>query len=162
VFTVQIWIVSGLSLTFILKNVVSTYWMRAWLVLFFLFLLACFDGMILQASRPERWLMLGLSLAGILCAMTIILRGRRIEVKEKSLIYFIGFVVIMQIASILNNTYGRYNLSKTFLTAGFFSVILAILFFWTLQFIDQALAQAARVYNKPSKKLFNINFERAG
>src|SRR4029078_3590250 len=37
VFTVQIWIISGLSLTFILKDVVARYWMRAWLILFFLF-----------------------------------------------------------------------------------------------------------------------------
>ncbi|HEV8505902.1 MAG TPA: mechanosensitive ion channel protein, partial [Chitinophagaceae bacterium] len=162
VFTVQIWIISGLSLSFILKNVVAKYWFRAWLILFLLFLLACFDGMILQASRPERWMMLGLSLAGIICASMIILRGRGIEIKEKLFIYFIGFVALMQIASILNNSYGRYNLSKICLTAGFFGVVLAILFFWTLQFIDQGLALAAQVYNKPGKKLFSINFERVG
>jgi len=162
VFTVLVWIISGLSLTFILKNVVAKYWMRAWLILFLLFLLACFHGMILQASRPERWMMLAVSLAGIVCGSAIILRGHRNEIKETALIYFIGFVVIMQIASILNNSYGRYNLSKTCMTAGFFSVVLAILFFWTLQFVDQGLAQAARVYNKPGKKLFNFNFQRVG
>jgi small-conductance mechanosensitive channel len=162
VFTALIWILSGISLTIILKNVVAKYWMLAWLALFFLFLVACFDGLILQASRPERWMMLALSVAGIVCGSTIILRGHRNEIKEKSFIYFIGLVVIMQITSILNNSYGRYNLAKTCLTAGFYSVVLAILFFWTLQFIDQALAQAARVYNKPDKKLFTFNFERAG
>src|SRR4029078_2825370 len=116
VFTVQVWIISGLSLTLILKNVVAKYWMRAWLILFLLFLLACFHGMILQASRPERWMMLAVSLAGIVCGSAIILRGHRNEIKEPALIYFIGFVVIMQIASILNNSYGRYNLSKTCMT----------------------------------------------
>jgi potassium efflux system protein len=162
VFTVQIWIISGLSLSIILKDVVAKYWMRAWLILFFLFLLACFDRMILQASRPERWMMLALSLAGIVSGSAIILRGRRNEIKETALIYFIGFVVIMQIASILNNSYGRYNLSKTCMTAGFFSVVLAMLFFWTLQLVDQGLAQAARVYNRPGKKLFHFNFQRVG
>ena len=161
-FTALIWAISGLSLTFILKNVVTRYWMMAWLILFFLFLLASFDGLILQASRPERWLMLALSTGGIVCGTIIILRGRRHQVKERSFVYFIGFVVIMQLASILNNTYGRYNLSKTCLTAGFFSVVLAILFFWTLQFIDQGLSLTARAYNRPGKKLFNINFERVG
>jgi len=162
VFTVLIWIISGVSVSFILKDVVAKYWMRAWLILFFLFLLACFDGMILQASRPERWMMLAVSLAGIVCGSAIILRGHRNEIKETALIYFIGFVVIMQIASILNNSYGRYNLSKICMTAGFFSVVLAILFFWTLQFVGQSLAQAGRVYNKPGKKLFNFNFQRVG
>jgi len=162
IFTAFIWIISGLSLSFILNNVVAKFRMMAWLILYFLFLLACFDGLILQASRPERWLMLALSIAGIICGIAIILRGRRAEENERSFVYFVGFVVLMQIASILNNTYGRYNLSKTCLTAGFFSVVLAILFFWTLQFIDQVLAVAARIYNKPGKKLFNINFERVG
>ena len=66
-------------------------------------------------------MMLAVSLAGIVCGSAIILRGHRNEIKETALIYFIGFVVIMQIASILNNSYGRYNLSKTCLTAGFFN-----------------------------------------
>jgi small-conductance mechanosensitive channel len=161
-FTAAIWTLSGLSLTFILKNVVARHWMLAWLTLFFLFLLACFDNLILQASRPERWLMFALSIAGILSGLIIMLNRRTIELKEKLFIYFIGFVVIMQIASILNNSYGRYNLSKTCLTAGFFNVALAVLFFWTLQFIDDGLALAARVYNKPGNRLFHINFERVG
>jgi potassium-dependent mechanosensitive channel len=162
VFSILIWIVSGISLTFILKNVVAKYWMVSWLVLFFLFLLACFDGLILQASRPERWIMAGLSVSGIVCGSVIMLGGHRKDLKVKLFIYFIGFVVIMQIASLLNNSYGRYNISKTCLTAGFFNLVLAILFFWTLFFVDQVLALAARVYNKPGKKLFSINFERLG
>ena len=162
VFTATIWIISGLSLTFILKNVVTRYWMFAWLSLFFLFLLACFDNVILQASRPERWLMVALSIAGILCSSIVILGRRRTESREKLLTYFTAFVAIMQVASILNNSYGRYNLSKTCLTAGFFNVILAVLFFWTLELIDQGLALAGRVYNKPGRKLFSVNFERVG
>jgi potassium-dependent mechanosensitive channel len=160
VFNTLIWILSGLSLVFILKNVVAKYWMAAWLTLFFLFLLVCFDGLVLQATRPERWLMFSLSVAGIVCGLIIIFGRHRHELKEKVFIYFVGFVVILQIASILNNSYGRYNISKTCLTAGFFNVVLAVLFFWTLQFADQVLALAARIYNKPGKKLFNLNFER--
>ena len=160
IFNMLIWIISALSLTFILKNIVARYWMVGWLILFFLFLLACFDNLILQASRPERWLMLVLSVAGIVSGSIIMLRGSRSELKEKLFIYFLGLVVILQVASILNNSYGRYNISKTCLTAGFFNLVLAILFFWTLHFVDQGLGLAAQVYNKPDKKLFNLNFDR--
>jgi potassium-dependent mechanosensitive channel len=162
VFNALIWIISGLSLTLILKNVISRYWMLAWLTLFFLFLLACFDDLILQASRPERWMMFALSIVSIFVCLIIMFRGRRNRPKERLLMYFIGFVVALQIASILFNAYGRYNLSKTCLTAGFFGVVLAISFYWTLQFIDQGLALSARVYNKPGKKLFHINFAHVG
>jgi small-conductance mechanosensitive channel len=161
-FTAVIWIVSGLSLTFILRSFVARYWLVAWIVLFFLFLLACFDDFILQASRTERWLMFYLSIAGLISSSIIIFWRPRPKPKEKIFLYFIGFVVIMQIACILTNIYGRYNLSKTFLTAGFFNVVLAIIFFWTLQFIEQGLALSSKVYSRPGKKLFNINFERIG
>jgi len=162
VFSVLIWIISGVSLSFILKNMVARSWMIAWVTLFILFLFACFDGLILQVSRPERWFMVGLSIAGILSGTAIMLRGPRDELKDKLFIYFIGLAVIMQIASIFANAYGRYNLSKTCLAAGFFSVLLAILFFWTLRFIGQALPLANRIYSRPDRKLSNTGFELLG
>jgi len=157
-----IWVVSGLSLIFILRHLIAKYWMFALLTMFVLFLLACFDDLILQASRPERWIMFALSVAGILAGSVMIVTGPRTQLREKLFIYFIGFVVILQIASIVTNVYGRYNLSKTCLTAGFFNLILAVLFFWTLRLMNQGLAIAARQYSRPGKKLFNINFERVG
>jgi potassium efflux system protein len=157
-----IWVLSGISLIFIVRNIVAKYWMFALSTMFVLFLLACFDDLILQASRPERWMMLALSIAGIVSGSIMMLTGPRTQLREKLFLYFIGFVVIMQIASIVTNVYGRYNLSKTCLTAGFFNLILAILFFWTLRFMNQGLALATRLYSKPGKKLFNINFDRVG
>lgn len=162
VFAALISILSGVSLTLILRNVVARHLMFAWLAVFVLFLFVCFDNLILQASRPERWMMLVLSVAGIAPGFLIVLKGPRSDLREKIFIYFIGFAVITQIVSILTNAYGRYNLSKTSLTAGFFNVVLAILFFWALQFIYQGLALATQVYSKPGKKLFKINFERPG
>jgi potassium-dependent mechanosensitive channel len=157
-----IWILSGISLIFVLRRVIARYWMFALLTMFVLFLFACFVDLILQASRPERWIMLALSLTGIFAGSVMIVTGPRTQLREKLFIYFIAFVVILQIASIITNVYGRYNLSKTCLTAGFFNLILAVLFFWTLRLMNQGLSMAARLYSRPGKKLFNINFERVG
>jgi len=159
IFSVLIWILSGLLMTFLLKNSIARYWLVAWLILFVLFLFACFDNLILQATRTERWMMVMLSGAGVVSCIVVIVKGPGSQLKEKLLIWFLGFAVFMQMAAVLSNVYGRYNLSKTFLTAGFFNVVLAILFYWTLQFIIRALALTARVYNKPNRKLFNINFD---
>ena len=159
-FSVLIWTLSGLSLIFILKNIVVRNWMFAWLLMFVLFLVVCFDNLILQASRPERWMMLALSIAGIVACSTIILRGLRMELKEKTLYFFVGLAVIMQIASMVANLYGHYNLSKTSLTAGTLNVVLAVLFFWTLYLTNQGFALSAKAYDRPNRKLFNINFER--
>jgi hypothetical protein len=57
--------------------------------------------------------MLALSVTGLLSGAMMILAGRRKELKEKWTVYFVGFLVLMQIISVVANTYGRYNLSKT-------------------------------------------------
>jgi len=161
IFNALLWTVSGICLTIIIRHSVTRYWMLAWLVMFVFFLLACMDNVILQASRPERWMILGLSVAGIVSNTIIIFKGRQ-ELKEKLVIYFIGFVIILQILSIVGNVYGRSNLSKTCFTSGFFNVVLAMLFFWTLRLINQGLSLASKAHSVPGKKLFNINFERLG
>jgi len=162
IFNALLWTISGICLSFVIRHSVTRYWMSAWAVLFVFFLLACLDNLILQASRPERWVLLGLSAAGIVSSSILIFRGRRQELKEGLVIYFIGFVIVLQIISIISNVYGRYNLSKTCFTSGFFNVVLAMLFFGMLRLINQSLALASKAHSVPGKKLFNINFERVG
>ena len=162
IFNALLWSISGICLTMIISHSITRYWMSAWLVLFGFYLLACMENLILQASRQERWIMLTLSIAGIVSGSIILLMGRRRELKEKWIIYFIGFVILLQILSIISNVYGRYNLSKTTLTGGFFNVVLAVLFFWTLRLVNEGLSLASKAYSVPGKKLFNINFDRVG
>ena len=104
--------------------------------------------------------MSALSIVGIVSGSVILLKAPRQKPGEKILIYFIGFVVLLQIVSILANAYGRYNLSKTSFTAGFFNIVLAILFFWTLRFINQSFAFASQVYGTTEKKIVNIDFDQ--
>lgn len=162
IFNCLFWMISATALTFIFKGFVSAHWMRIWYVLFILFLLACADNLILQASRVERIGMLLLAIAGIVAGCFILFRGRRHELKEKFILYFIGFMVILELASVICNIYGRYNVSKNLLSAGFFNVLIGILFLWTVRMIDEVLVLAAKVYTKQERKLFYINFERVG
>jgi small-conductance mechanosensitive channel len=160
VFNAILWIITALSLTIIFRNFIARYWMFAWITMFILFLLAVADNLILQASRPERWIMFGLSTAGILCSSIILIVGRRRQLKEKLIIYFIAFAILTQIVSLFGNFYGRYNLAKTCLTSGFFNIVIAVLFLWTLRFINEILSLFVQAYNIRDKKLFNINFNR--
>jgi potassium efflux system protein len=157
-----LWTISSICLTLIARKFVSKFWMKAWICLFVLFLLACMDNLILQASRPERRLMLLLSIAGIITCSFIIVYRRKEELKQKAIFYFVIFVIIIEIIAVWANAIGRYNLAKACLTSGFFSIIVAILFFATIQFINDALALASKAYRVPGKKLFRVNFEKVG
>jgi small-conductance mechanosensitive channel len=157
-----VWTVSAVFLTIILKDFSTGTSRYVWIALFILFFLAAGDNLILQATRTERWLMLALSLTGVLCCTAILLTGRKKEYKERLVVYFIGFVILMQVASVFANIYGRYNLSKTCLTSGFFNIVIAILFLWTLRSINVSLSLAAKAYDIGERKLFYLNLGQVG
>lgn len=162
IFNALFWMISSVCLTFIFRKFITAYWMKVWLTMFILFILACLDNLVLQASRPERWFMMGISSLGIISGISVLVKGHRQELKEKWILYFIAFVVLLEIASLITNIFGRYNTSKTLLTSGYFNVIIGILFLWTVRLINEVLSLAAKVYRKPDKKLFYINFEKIG
>jgi hypothetical protein len=62
-----------------------------------LFVLVSFDNMILQASRTERWWMLILAISGALYCSYLLFLGRRNEIREKKILFFIGFVIIAEL-----------------------------------------------------------------
>ncbi len=162
VFSWLIWLISSVCLTFIFRNHISNYWFKNWMLLFVLFVLAGADNLVLQASRAERWFMFFLSLAGIVHGTAVLIRGQRNELKEKRVIYFVGFVVLLEFVALVANIFGRYNLSKTFLTSGFFSVVIAILFLWTVRLIREGLVIAKEAYRGNEATSMYINFERVG
>jgi small-conductance mechanosensitive channel len=164
VFTCLIWIIEVICLQLLFRGFIAAYWLRFWRTLSVLFLLACGDNMILQASRGERWGMLFLSLTGVVYGCIILLRGHREELREKGIIYFVRFLVITELLAALCNMFGRYNLSKTLLSTGYIGVISAIIFIWVVRLINEGLGLAAAIYQRqePGKRNFVINFNRVG
>lgn len=162
IFSYLLWFIILINMTFLFNTTLSKYWMRFWLVITFLFLLAGANNMVLQASRPERWYMLSLSLSGVVLGSWILLSGHRHDLKEKRILYFIAFMVGFETIAALTNILGRYNLSKTFLVSGYMGLVIAILFLWTVRLINQTLRYTSTIYKHPEKRLFFINFNRLG
>ena len=154
-----LWTISAVSLTFIVWNFISKYWRSAWLILLLMFFPAVIDNFILQASRAERYGMLLLSLTGVIVGIVFLLKNRRKELKEKGILIFIVFFVLMELISAIANLYGRFNLSKSFLTSGIFGLVNGILFFWVIRLINEMLTIAAGIYRTPGRKTLFINFE---
>jgi hypothetical protein len=98
-FSSTLWIISVISLTFIFWNFITKYWRVAWLILVLMFFLAVIDNFILQASRPERWGMFLLSLTGVIFGAIFLLGTHRKELKEKGILIFVIFFVLMELIS---------------------------------------------------------------
>jgi potassium efflux system protein len=162
VFNFCFWLIPAVCLTILFNNFISKYWMAFWWIIVLLFILASTDNMILQASQFERWMMLLLSMAGVFYGTYILLNPNRHDLKEKGILYFIGFMVIFEIGAALFNIFGRYNLAKILLISGYSGVVIAILFLWTVRLINQGLSIFSRIYKHSEKNLFYINFDKLG
>jgi len=162
IFSLFFWVLSAISLSFLMHGYISKFWMRSWLGMLLLFLLAAIDNLILQASTTERWCMVALSIAGIMLGLAIFKKGKKTELKEKFIIYAIGLMTVLETLSFLFNILGDYNLAKALMVGGYVNVIIAIMFLWTVRLIDQGLQLAFNLYAKQDKSLFFMNFDRVG
>lgn len=162
ILSVIFWSISCICLTILFKNFITKYWINVWLIMVALFMIATVDNLILQATRVERWIMLIISISGIIAGTLVILKGRINELREKWILISIGFMAVLEVFSALANIFGRYNLSKALLIAGFLNVIIAILFLWTIRLINEGLFLAFNVYRQQDRKLFYLNFDKVG
>lgn len=162
IFSIILWVISAIILTFIFRNFIIKYWMSAWLIMLLLFFLAIIDNLILQASRMERYGMLILALTCVIYGLVFLIGGHQKELKEKGIRVFIGFFVLMELISAIANIYGRYNFAKSFLTSGIFGMVNAVLFFWAIRMINEMLTIAPQVYKTSDRKTLYINFETVG
>lgn len=162
ILSVIIWTISCICLTILFKNFITKYWINVWLIMVALFMIATVDNLILQATRVERWIMLIISISGVIASTLVILKGRINELREKWILISIGFMAVLEVFSALANILGRYNLSKALMIAGFLNVIIAILFLWTIRLINEGLFLAFNVYRQQDRKLFYLNFDKVG
>lgn len=162
IFNFILWTISGLALTIIFNGFITRYWMAVWLTMFVFFIVAALVNLILQASRVERWIMLVFSLIGFLITFCIVLTGKKQQLRERLIIYFIGLASCMEFIAVVANMYGRYNFCKILLTTGFFNIVIGISFLWTVRLINEGLNHAEELYTIPERRLFYINFNRVG
>jgi potassium-dependent mechanosensitive channel len=160
IFSMIFWILSAFCLTIIFWGYVTRFWNRLWLMMSVLFLLACVSNLILQASRSEsRWILL-LALAGLSLGIYFLVTGKKNQLKEKSIIYFIILLVLLELFSVLFNVSGRYNLSKTLLISGYINLIVGIELLWTARLLQGMLLVASRFYGRSEKILSYSDFEK--
>ena len=162
IFSMIFWILSAICLTIIFWGYITRFWKGFWIIMSVLFLLVCINNLILQASRQESWWMLVLAAAGVFFGMYFLITGKRAQLKEKGIVYFIWIMVLLELSSVLFNITGRYNLSKTLLTSGYLNVIIGMEFLWTARLVQEMMLVSSRYYGRSEKILPNIDFEKTG
>lgn len=156
------WTLNGIVLTIILWKHITPFWLRFWITSVVLAFCACGINMILQASRPERIIMLLLSLAGALAGLMVLFSPQKVALKEKRLPVFLWISVAMELGAAIGNIYGRYNFAKGLMTTGFFSFVIGVQLLWTIKLLHEIFDISAEAYREDEKKRFYIDFEKVG
>ncbi|HSF54100.1 MAG TPA: mechanosensitive ion channel domain-containing protein [Algoriphagus sp.] len=157
-----LWFIASISLTIIFKGYLIRFWMFFWGFTVLVFLLSGIENMILLPTALERNIMAALASIGVLFLVFTLWKGRNKQLKEQRIVYFIWFMGIFEFISLTMNLLGRFNLSKSFLVAGYIGIVVGILLLWTVRLINQGLSIATKIYHNQEKELFFINFDRLG
>jgi small-conductance mechanosensitive channel len=164
VFYFWIWLISALSLTVVFWHYISRFWRGYWLSVLTLFVFVSLDNLILLASDTERLFIASLSIIGLMVGTFYLFNWKKHahELREKYIKYFLWVLMVLQIAALGLNVYGNYNLSKSLMVTGYFSVLSGILLLWTVRLLNDVLFYASETYQAHDKKLFYINFNKVG
>lgn len=163
VFSATFLALSALLLTYIFRRFISVYWMLVWLSIFILNLLAALDNMVLQASRPERYLMILISTLATICSgIAVFNRSKHHELQERWILFPIGLMGVLEIGAILFNLFGHFNFGKALMVSGLVNATVAIIFLWVIRLINEGLSYASVLYTKQERRLFYINYNRVG
>ncbi len=162
VFSFIIWWIAGIYMSIVFRHFISAFWWRFWMVLMMLFSLAGFFDLLLQHTDLERWSLLLLASFGALYGISVLRSSHKPELKESKILYFVGFLIFLEVLSVISNLAGRYNLSKTLMIVGFSGSVVAIELLWTIRLINETLAVISSIYKHPDRKLFYIDFDKVG
>ncbi|WP_410528619.1 mechanosensitive ion channel family protein [Sphingobacterium sp. UDSM-2020] len=163
IFTAGIVLVSALMITIIFRKEISKYWLGIWVIFVVLFAFVAVDNLVLQASRPERWLMVILAMISFVTGIFILFnKERHQELRERWILIPIFLMTIMELFSILFNVLGRFNIAKILMVAGLMNVVVAIVFLWVIRLVNEGLTYASNLYKKQERRLFYINYNRVG
>ena len=141
------WILCCIILTVLFWKIIIDRLRLPWLLLLFMFIATVLENSVLQASRPERWVILFLSISILTAAIFSFKRMKSAKGDNRFLLIFVVIVIVMESISIIANIFGRYNLAKTALTSGIFNLVVAVLLLWTCHYLYEIIKIIALVFN---------------
>lgn len=132
VFSAFLWIIGGFALTLILYKSVSKYWFIIWVVFFVLNNLAFQDNLLLLYTVSESRFVLFLSIIGLALGLYVFWNRKKKdkEIHEKSFAIALLVFMIFECCAMILSLANCYNLSKIFMTNGYFTILIAYQLIW--------------------------------
>lgn len=134
-----LWLITLISLSFILWKVISQNWISVWLAYLLLFIVTLADNLLLSHTKIESWIILIISLSGTSISILLIHKQKkRVQQNYTAFIPIIALVALELLAVFYILT-GRYNLAKTIMSNGYFLLIVTYTLYWTLKLLKDSM-----------------------
>ncbi len=160
VFSGLLWTLSTILLTIILWRSFSGIQRAHWLYFMAAFLTTLVVDLMLKESQPERWLMFLLSVSGIIAGI-IVIRNNVLDKRNRTIkLILLSISIFLLAGSAISNFFGRYNLSKIYLTLCFFALLTAYLLYWASILSTQLIEASADAYSSEGNQNFREKVQR--
>ena len=147
IFTSFLWVVCSFSLTMILRRFISRTWFYVWLFYLLLLMVSLFLNFILIQSEAERWVILLMSIAGMVAGAILIRRIRKKVPNQRSIYTLLVITTVFETIATLFNLYGNYNYSKGFMTNGYLTIVVAFMVYWTI-ILSKDILKTSRYFHR--------------
>jgi len=163
IFTSILWVACSLSLTLILRRFISRTWLLVWLCYLLLLMVSLFHNFILIQSEAERWVILMMSMTGMVAGVYLIRRLQKKAPNQKLIKTLLVIITVFETLATIFNLSGNYNYAKGFMTNGYFTVIVAFMVYWAIVLTMDILKTSSYFHrmaedNKQQLSLKKIDF----
>lgn len=140
VFIQYIWFIMLVVGTIIFYRDYERKVIQCWLGAMALILFSFAVNLTVQISQTERWLMMGMAVAGLVLAW--LYYNRVVKIHSVEMPFISGLLVLFasqELTGMVANFFGRYTLSRIMITGGYFNFINGIVLWWMLLLLTELM-----------------------
>lgn len=142
------WIIMVGSALVLFRKELKERWRGVYIGFVFLFLWACFENLLLEATLVERIVMLLASIGGLFLAFRLLRNYKKLAEKPDYYKFFIYLFIIQEAVAIVANIAGSYTLGRAMAVGGFFNLTLGFLVFQAIVVFKEILVVSYEYYQR--------------
>lgn len=142
------WLIMVGSALFLFRNELRERWKGVWMGFAFLFLWACLENLLLEATLVERIIMLMASVTGLVLAFRLIRNYKLLSDKPNYYKFFIYLFIVQEAVAIVANIWGSYTFGRAMAVGGFFNLTLGFLVFQAIVVFKEMLVVSYEYYQR--------------
>jgi small-conductance mechanosensitive channel len=123
----------------------------------FLFLWACFENLLLEATLGERIIMLVASIVGLYLAFRLLRNYKNQADKPQYYKFFIYLFIIQEAIAVVANITGSYTFGRAMAVGGFFNLMLGFLVFQAIVVLKEILVVSYEYYQRKNVMASMLN-----